>query len=99
MSEVHVEYPTSRPEHFYVCESVEEANVTGQPSCQVSLCVTVDVVMRGAVLLQFGGQLFEDVDTTAVNCSVLEGVECAGDHNFIKTDVPCVRLVVWHAMY
>lgn len=50
-------------------------------------------------LLQFGGQLFEDVDTTAVNCSVLEGVECAGDHNFIKTDVPCVRLVVLHAMY
>lgn len=62
------------------------------------MCVTV--VMRGARvfrLLQFGGELFEDVDTTAVNCSVLEGVECAGDRNFIKTDVPCVRLVVLHA--
>lgn len=50
------------------------------------------------VILQFGGGLlFEDVATTAVNCSVLEGVECAGDRIFIKTDVPCVRLVIMDA--
>ena len=44
-------------------------------------------------LLQFEGELFEDVATTAVNCSVMEGVECAGDRSFTKTDVPCVKLV------
>lgn len=28
-----------------------------------------------------------------MNCSVLEGVECTGDRSFIKTGVPCLRLV------
>ncbi|CAI8050177.1 TM2 domain-containing protein 2 [Geodia barretti] len=40
---------------------------------------------------RFGGQTYEDVQTTLVNCSVLEGVECAGERSFTKTDVPCVK--------
>ena len=46
---------------------------------------------RVYLCLQFGGVLFEDVDTATVNCSVLEGVECSGERIFVKTDVPCLR--------
>ena len=33
------------------------------------------------------------METTSVNCSVLEGVECSGDMTFIKQNVPCIRYV------
>ena len=44
--------------------------------------------------IQFGEELFERVQTTAVNCTVLDGIECSGDQSFIRTNVPCVRLVI-----
>lgn len=33
------------------------------------------------------------METVSVNCSVLEGIECAGDKMFIKHRVPCLRYV------
>lgn len=43
------------------------------------------------IFVQFGGQRFEDVQKTAVNCSVLEGIECFGSRNFSRAGVPCIK--------
>ena len=77
------------PHDFYLCESVEDANAT---RCTV-LCSSHSIAaVECELVFQFDGEeRFEDVQTISVNCSVLEGVECAGDRSFIKTNVPCVR--------
>ncbi|XP_076317300.1 TM2 domain-containing protein 2 amaretto isoform X2 [Tachypleus tridentatus] len=40
---------------------------------------------------KFGGQRFEDVEQTRVNCTVLHGIECYGNKSFLKGGFPCVR--------
>ncbi|XP_003744091.1 TM2 domain-containing protein 2 [Galendromus occidentalis] len=40
---------------------------------------------------RWGGNRYEEVLMTAVNCSVLPGVECFGDRIFKKDGFPCVR--------
>ena len=51
------------------------------------LCVCVCV----CVAMQFGGQYYEDVENTSVQCQVVEGVMCHGNTSFVKTGVPCIK--------
>lgn len=41
--------------------------------------------------LKFGGQRYEDVEKTKVNCTVLQGIECHGNRTFYKDGFPCIR--------
>lgn len=40
---------------------------------------------------KFGGQKYEDVQFTAVNCSVLPGIQCSGPKQFLKDGFPCIK--------
>lgn len=40
---------------------------------------------------KYGGQKFEDVQKTAVNCTVLQGIECWGKRSFMKEGFPCIK--------
>jgi len=40
---------------------------------------------------KFGGQKYEDMQFTARNCTVMEGIQCYGSQNFMKPGFPCVR--------
>ncbi|XP_023221099.1 TM2 domain-containing protein 2-like [Centruroides sculpturatus] len=40
---------------------------------------------------KFGGQKYEDVQKTAVNCTVLLGIECRGRRSFMKEGFPCIK--------
>lgn len=42
-------------------------------------------------VMKFGGERYESVERVPVNCTVLDGVVCAGDTTFTKQDAPCVR--------
>lgn len=46
-------------------------------------------------ITQFGVEEFERVENVSVNCSILNGVVCAGDREF-QDIVPCVRYI--HAL-
>ena len=50
--------------------------------------------MYSATLLQLGGEEFGTVENVSVNCSVLDGVVCAGNKMFTKQNVPCLRYIV-----
>ena len=38
-----------------------------------------------------GGQKYEDVEKTKVECTVLPGIECYGPRTFLKEGFPCVK--------
>jgi hypothetical protein len=38
-----------------------------------------------------GGQRYEDVEKTKVECTVLPGIECYGERKFLKDGFPCVK--------
>lgn len=40
---------------------------------------------------KFGGQRYEDVQFTAVSCSVLNGIECKAPRTFMKNGFPCIK--------
>ncbi|XP_054720997.1 TM2 domain-containing protein 2-like [Uloborus diversus] len=40
---------------------------------------------------RYGGQKYEDVQFTAVNCTVLPGIECFGPRTFLKNGFPCIK--------
>lgn len=40
---------------------------------------------------KYGGQKHEDVQFTAVNCTVLPGIECFGARTFFRNGFPCVK--------
>lgn len=40
---------------------------------------------------QMGGQRYEDVEKTKVECTVLPGIECYGDRKFLRDGFPCVK--------
>ncbi|RWS24553.1 TM2 domain-containing protein-like protein, partial [Leptotrombidium deliense] len=40
---------------------------------------------------KFGGQKYDDVEFTAVNCTVLFGIECSGNRTFMKEGFPCIK--------
>ncbi|KAL3243464.1 hypothetical protein MRX96_020528 [Rhipicephalus microplus] len=40
---------------------------------------------------KFGGSKYEDVQFTAVNCSVLPNIECYGNRTFLKDGFPCIK--------
>ncbi len=42
---------------------------------------------------QMGGQRYEDVEKTKVECFVLPGIECYGDRKFLRDGVPCIKYV------
>nr|CAG4642929.1 EOG090X0IT6 [Evadne anonyx] len=41
--------------------------------------------------LKMGGQKYEDVEKTKVECTVLLGIECYGPRRFLKEGFPCVK--------
>jgi len=41
--------------------------------------------------LKMGGQKYEDVEKTKVECTVLPGIECYGPRTFLKEGFPCVK--------
>ncbi|CAN8023835.1 unnamed protein product [Ixodes persulcatus] len=40
---------------------------------------------------KFGGSKYEDVQFTAVNCTVLPNIECYGNRTFLKDGFPCIK--------
>ncbi|KAM9313134.1 TM2 domain-containing protein 2 [Gastrophryne carolinensis] len=40
---------------------------------------------------KFGGQAYRDVIRTKVMCHVLDGIECAGPHSFLRGNRPCIK--------
>ncbi|GIY45769.1 TM2 domain-containing protein 2 [Caerostris extrusa] len=40
---------------------------------------------------KYGGQRYEDVQFTSVNCTVLSGIECYGPRTFQRGGFPCVK--------
>lgn len=40
-----------------------------------------------------GGQRYEDVEKTKVECTVLPGIECYGDRKFLRDGFPCIKYV------
>nr|CAG4649004.1 EOG090X0IT6 [Polyphemus pediculus] len=41
--------------------------------------------------LKMGGQKYEDVEKTKVECAVLPGIECYGPRKFLKDGFPCLK--------
>ncbi|KAK8378732.1 hypothetical protein O3P69_009445 [Scylla paramamosain] len=41
--------------------------------------------------VKFGGQRFEDVEITKVYCTVLQGIECCGEREFLRDGFPCIK--------
>ncbi|KZS14490.1 TM2 domain-containing protein [Daphnia magna] len=41
--------------------------------------------------LKMGGQRYEDVEKTKVECFILPGIECYGDRKFLKDGFPCIK--------
>ncbi|KAI9559020.1 hypothetical protein GHT06_015809 [Daphnia sinensis] len=41
--------------------------------------------------LKMGGQRYEDVEKTKVECVILPGIECYGDRKFLKDGFPCIK--------
>jgi len=41
--------------------------------------------------LKMGGQKYEDVEKSKVECTVLPGIECYGPRKFLKEGFPCVK--------
>ena len=41
--------------------------------------------------LKFGGQNYDEVNRTQVNCTVLPGIECIGSRTFMKDGFPCIK--------
>ncbi|CAL1262245.1 unnamed protein product [Larinioides sclopetarius] len=54
---------------------------------------TPAVVINVVVLtfFQYGGQKYEDVQFTSVNCTVLLGIECYGPRTFHRSGFPCIK--------
>lgn len=70
---------TARTELGYGCTQVTCDHAIGDLCKIIELC------------FQFGGQRFEDVQKTSVNCTVLDGIECFGNRTFSRTGVPCIK--------
>lgn len=66
------------PEQFYTCDS-PQLNASAASVGDVGYCE------------KFGGVNYEDVNTTAVYCTVVDGIDCYGNKTFTKYNVPCVR--------
>lgn len=47
--------------------------------------------LKGYGCTKWGGQRYEDVQLTSVNCTVLPGIECYGNRTFFKDGIPCIR--------
>nr|CAG4638854.1 EOG090X0IT6 [Cyclestheria hislopi] len=41
--------------------------------------------------LKMGGQRYEDVEKTKVECQVLPGIECHGKRKFLRDGYPCIK--------
>lgn len=44
--------------------------------------------------LKFGGQNYDEVNRTRVNCTVLPGIQCVGNKTFMKDGFPCIKYVI-----
>ncbi|XP_014667590.1 PREDICTED: TM2 domain-containing protein 2-like isoform X3 [Priapulus caudatus] len=40
---------------------------------------------------KWGGEKYEDMQTTAVNCTALPGIECYGNRTFMREGIPCIK--------
>ncbi|XP_072491230.1 TM2 domain-containing protein 2 [Notamacropus eugenii] len=41
--------------------------------------------------VKFGGQAYNDVEHTSVQCQALQGIECAGSRSFLRENKPCIK--------
>lgn len=46
---------------------------------------------KGYGCLKFGGQNYEDVEHTKVQCTVFQDIDCHGPRTFLRDGVPCIR--------
>lgn len=46
---------------------------------------------KGFGCSKWGGEKYEEVQKTKVNCTVLPGIECFGSRIFMKDGIPCIR--------
>lgn len=49
------------------------------------------ILMLLLAFIQFGGQSYEEVERTSINCTVLPDIECYGNRTFLKENVPCIK--------
>ena len=67
------------PEEFIDCDA--PVNLNGNLTAKEFL---------GYGCLAFGGQRWEDVETTSVCCRALECIECRGNRTFLREGYPCI---------
>ncbi|XP_059822138.1 TM2 domain-containing protein 2 [Hypanus sabinus] len=46
---------------------------------------------QGYGCVKFGGQAYNEVQHTAVHCTALKNIECAGPRTFLRGNVPCIK--------
>ncbi|XP_072914237.1 TM2 domain-containing protein 2 [Hemitrygon akajei] len=46
---------------------------------------------QGYGCVKFGGQAYNEVQHTPVNCTALKDIECAGPRTFFRGNVPCIK--------
>ncbi|XP_048338926.1 TM2 domain-containing protein 2 [Sphaerodactylus townsendi] len=68
------------PEEFIECE--DPVDHSGNTSARDEL---------GYGCLKFGGQAYSDVSHTQVQCTALDGIECAGPKTFRRGNKPCIK--------
>ncbi|XP_007882840.1 TM2 domain-containing protein 2 [Callorhinchus milii] len=68
------------PEEFVECK--EPVDLAGNATAQSE---------QGHGCVKFGGQAYNDVEHTKVQCSALKNIECAGPRSFLRGKVPCIK--------
>lgn len=70
------------PLEFLDCEDPANLDLMGNDTARE---------LQGYGCSKYGGQKYHDVQFTAVNCSVLQGIECYGNKTFLKEGFPCIK--------
>ncbi|XP_072027253.1 TM2 domain-containing protein 2-like [Amphiura filiformis] len=71
---------TYLPDDYIECDEPEDLN--GNDTARKEI---------GTGCSQYGEDKYGDVQTTAVECHALIGIECYGNRTFIKEGVPCIK--------
>lgn len=70
------------PEEFIFCRDPvdHDGNITAR-----------NELGHGCIKIGNQGQVYQDVNHTAVVCSALDGIECAGSREFLRGKEPCIK--------
>lgn len=68
------------PDQFIDCE--DPIDLDGNATAREEL---------GYGCTKWGGDRYEDIEVTPVNCTVLPDIECYGNRTFIRDGVPCIK--------